>query len=129
MILINGICIDQTQLQIHRENILFLYFFSFCFFSCLLFSVSVLCLVVKFCTLICLKFCYICFRYVIRVLWVYDSSQLFHDWGRSIDLLCESMDWFLYDNGLRHEIIDLTVPEFFYFSRRVIILQNIRHIF
>ena len=23
--------------------------------------------------------------------------------NRSIDLLCKSMDWFLYDNGLRHE--------------------------
>ena len=23
--------------------------------------------------------------------------------NQSIDLLCKSMDWFLYDNGLRHE--------------------------
>ena len=24
-------------------------------------------------------------------------------WNQSIDFLCKSMDWFLYDNGLRHE--------------------------
>ena len=27
--------------------------------------------------------------------------------SQSIDLLCKSMDWFLYDNGLRHERVNL----------------------
>ena len=37
----------------------------------------------------------------------------FHEGGRysyrnqSIDLLCKSMDWFLYDIGLRHERVKL----------------------
>ena len=26
--------------------------------------------------------------------------------SQSIDLLCKSVDWFLYDNGPRHEIIN-----------------------
>ena len=33
---------------------------------------------------------------------------LFHDGGRyhiETSLLCKSMDWFLYDNGLRYEIV------------------------
>ena len=25
--------------------------------------------------------------------------------NQSIDLFCKSMDWFLYDNGLRHEVL------------------------
>ena len=29
--------------------------------------------------------------------------------NQSIDLLCKSMDWFLYDNGLRHEIINKAI--------------------
>ena len=29
--------------------------------------------------------------------------------NQSIDLLCKSMDWFLYDNGLRHERVKLGV--------------------
>ena len=32
--------------------------------------------------------------------------------NQSIDLLCKSMDWFLYDNGLRHERVNLFVPPF-----------------
>ena len=32
--------------------------------------------------------------------------------NQSIDLLCKSMDWFLYDNGLRHERVNLFVPLF-----------------
>ena len=27
--------------------------------------------------------------------------------NQSIDLLCKSMDWFLYDNGLRHERVNI----------------------
>ena len=27
--------------------------------------------------------------------------------NQSIDLLCKSMDWFLYDNGLSHERVNL----------------------
>ena len=27
--------------------------------------------------------------------------------NQPIDLLCKSMDWFLYDNGLRHESVNL----------------------
>ena len=27
--------------------------------------------------------------------------------NQSIDLLCKSMDWFLYDNGLRHERVNV----------------------
>ena len=29
--------------------------------------------------------------------------------NQSIDFLCKSMDWFLYDNGLRHERVKITV--------------------
>ena len=29
--------------------------------------------------------------------------------NQSIDLLCKSMDWFLYDNGLRHERVNLVL--------------------
>ena len=29
---------------------------------------------------------------------------------KSIDLLCKSMDWFLYDRDLRHEGFQFTVP-------------------
>ena len=43
-------------------------------------------------------------------LWTYSAQHLTLSWWRplsyrnqSIDLLCKSMDWFLYDNGLRHE--------------------------
>ena len=41
-----------------------------------------------------------------------DGSQPFHDGGRyhienqPIDLLCKSIDWFLYDIGLRHERVN-----------------------
>ena len=31
--------------------------------------------------------------------------------NQSIDLLCKSMDWFLYDNGPRHERVKQTVPK------------------
>ena len=31
--------------------------------------------------------------------------------NQSIDLLRKSMDWFLYDNGLRHERVKVNVPE------------------
>ena len=30
--------------------------------------------------------------------------------NQSIDLLCKSMDWFLYDNGLRHERVNRLPP-------------------
>ena len=30
--------------------------------------------------------------------------------NQSIDLLCKSMDWFLYDNALRHERVNLLSP-------------------
>ena len=37
-------------------------------------------------------------------------NKLFHDGGRyhikTSPLLCKSMDWFLYDNGLRHERVN-----------------------
>ena len=29
--------------------------------------------------------------------------------NQSIDLLCKSMDWFLYDNGLRHERVNVDI--------------------
>ena len=32
--------------------------------------------------------------------------------SQSIDLLCKSMDWFLYDNGLRHEELNRSVYDF-----------------
>ena len=31
--------------------------------------------------------------------------------NQSIDLLCKSVDWFLYDNGLRHERVKGTVMQ------------------
>ena len=31
------------------------------------------------------------------------KTNKFHEAFQSIDLLCKSMDWFLHDNGLRHE--------------------------
>ena len=31
--------------------------------------------------------------------------------NQSIDLLCKSMDWFLYDNGLRHERVKFAGEE------------------
>ena len=45
-------------------------------------------------------------------LYIHLLSSLFHDGGRyhinpSIDLLCKT-DWFLYDNGLRHERVKIT---------------------
>ena len=42
-----------------------------------------------------------------------DDSLLFHDGdhyhyrNQSIDLLCKSVDWFLYDNDLRHERVNI----------------------
>ena len=30
--------------------------------------------------------------------------------NQSIDLLCKSMDWFLYDRDLRYEIVNIDVP-------------------
>ena len=33
--------------------------------------------------------------------------------NQSIDLLCKSMEWFLYDNGLRHERIKISVSGYF----------------
>ena len=51
---------------------------------------------------------------------LWDFSELAHltlSWQRSlsyrkqsIDLSCKSMDWFLYDRGLRHERVNVNVP-------------------
>ena len=44
--------------------------------------------------------------------------------NQSIDLLCKSMDWFLYDNGLRHERVKIKIRGICesQFLRRYIIL-------
>ena len=39
--------------------------------------------------------------------------RLFSYRNQSIDLLCKSMDWFLYDNGFRHERVKMN-PNFIY---------------
>ena len=50
------------------------------------------------------------YHHWIILIFLCSFAQLFHDRGRylsyrnqSIDLLCKSMDWFLYDNGTRHQ--------------------------
>ena len=40
-------------------------------------------------------------------LWLILSSRRpLSNRNQSIDLLCKSLDWFLYDNGLRHERVN-----------------------
>ena len=58
-----------------------------------------------------------------RCTYALDLKSTFHDfltlsWRRplsyrnqSIDLLCKLMDWFLYDNGLRHERVKCNILE------------------
>ena len=109
----------------HSFSILFflLFLFLLAFFSeCIMFSGKILYLDLFKVLLYLFLLHYPCslsIRFISTLSWL----RPFHWFALWINGL------FLYDNGLRHEIIDLTVPESFYFSRRVIILQNIRHIF
>ena len=48
--------------------------------------------------------------------------------NQSIDLRSKSMDWFLYDNGLRHERVKNEMGMWsYYFSNRIIILRDSRN--
>ena len=55
------------------------------------------------------------FKYLLTLSWQRPLSYR----NQSIDLLCKSMDWFLYDNGLRHERVNGATSE--------IDTQNILH--
>ena len=51
-----------------------------------------------------------CFKISIRVLCLnltFSWQRLLSYRNQSIDLLSKSMDWFLYDNGLRHERVNV----------------------
>ena len=44
--------------------------------------------------------------------------------NQSIDLRSKSINWFLYDNGLRHERVKLTSPQQFQISNSILLLKK-----
>ena len=47
--------------------------------------------------------------------------------SQSIDLLCKSMDWFLYDNGLRHERVNVRSSHQRWFTKKKLFLKILQY--
>ena len=51
---------------------------------------------------------FIMWRFLLTLSWRRPLSYR----NQSIDLLCESIDWFLYDMGVRHERVKISIIKF-----------------
>ena len=87
-------------------------------------------------TRVCLKYFVNDCNYVLEIMIHKNQGRLILSWRRplsyrnqTIDLVCNSMDWFLYDNGLRHERVSITRIDFLnVFTKRFYDLYLLKYI-